>query len=203
MLIIGLVVATLFCAYQVMRAERLMLSTIWLAGSSALVALLLYLMGAHEVAVIELSVGAGLVTVLFVFAFSIVGEHTLDAPTIVPRPLVWSVILFTAFVLGWLIFPVQDTGGTVIELPFANVLWEKRALDVLAQIVLIFAGVTGVVGLLSETRPGGKPFGSLMALPHVSDLLLPGEAVSAEIANRPSTNGHEPASEPGLEEVQA
>jgi len=40
-------------------------------------AVLIYLLGAPEVAVIELSVGSGLVTVLFVFAFSITGETTL------------------------------------------------------------------------------------------------------------------------------
>jgi hypothetical protein len=31
-------------------------------------------------------------------------------------------------------------------------LWQQRGLDVLAQIVLIFAGVLGLLGLLAEAR---------------------------------------------------
>jgi hypothetical protein len=33
-------------------------------------------------------------------------------------------------------------------------LWESRVLDVWIQIVLIFSGVMGVLGLLSEKTPG-------------------------------------------------
>jgi uncharacterized MnhB-related membrane protein len=156
MVTIGLVIAALFCALQVMRAQRLMMSTIWLALTSALVAVLLFIAGAPEVAVIELSVGAGLVTVLFVFAFSIVGEATLDPATIIPRLLVWCVILSVSFILGSLTLPVEYLGGKMETAAFAVILWEQRGLDVLAQIVLIFAGVIGVVGLLSEARPEGE-----------------------------------------------
>lgn len=51
-----------------LRAKSLLASALWLAGVSARVAALLYDLGAHEVAVVELSVGAGLVTVLLLFA---------------------------------------------------------------------------------------------------------------------------------------
>jgi uncharacterized MnhB-related membrane protein len=159
MVTIGLVIAALFCALQVMRAQRLMLSTIWLALTSALVAVLLYRAGAPEVAVIELSVGAGLVTVLFVFAFSIVGEVTLDPITIIPRLLVWCVILSVSFILGSLTLPVEYLGGKMETATFGVLLWEQRGLDVLAQIVLIFAGVIGVVGLLSESSREGEMSG--------------------------------------------
>ena len=192
MLTIGLVIAALFCAYQVMRAERLMVSTIWLALTSALVALMLYLLGAYEVAVIELSVGAGLVTVLFVFAFSIVGEATLDAATIIPRLLVWCVILSISFILGSLTLPVEFTGSSVETAPFARVLWEQRGLDVLAQIVLIFAGVIGVMGLLSESRSGAEISGPIQFI----------EISSQTTASIPST-GTQPEAEQKLEEVHA
>jgi uncharacterized MnhB-related membrane protein len=59
------------CTVMAVRGKHLLVSAIWLAGSSAFVALLLFRMGAPEIAVIELSVGAGLVTVLFVFAINI------------------------------------------------------------------------------------------------------------------------------------
>ena len=63
--------AILLCAAQAIRARRLLLAAMWLAGASAATALLLYVLGAAEIAAIELSVGAGLVTVLFVFAITV------------------------------------------------------------------------------------------------------------------------------------
>ncbi len=65
----------LICAFMAFRTPRLLISALWLAGCSAILSILLYLMGAYQVAVIELSVGAGLVTVLFVFAISIAGDE--------------------------------------------------------------------------------------------------------------------------------
>ncbi|MHB1482597.1 MAG: hydrogenase subunit MbhD domain-containing protein, partial [Bellilinea sp.] len=63
-------VVTIVCAILAVRASRLLVSALWLAATSALVALEMYLLGAPEIAVIELSVGAGLVTILFVFAIN-------------------------------------------------------------------------------------------------------------------------------------
>ncbi len=147
-----LVIAAIFCAFQVMRTGRLLNVTIWLAFTSALVAILIYSLGAPDVAVIELSVGAGLVTVLFVFAFSIVGEATLDEPTFIPRWLVWLLVMVIAFVLGWFVFPIPAVQTRLLQIPFGTMLWERRGLDVIAQVVLIFSGVMGLIGLLSETR---------------------------------------------------
>ena len=70
-----IVAALLACALQAVRGTRLLIAALWLAGASALTALMMFRLGAPEVAVIELSVGAGLVTVLFVFAINIAGEE--------------------------------------------------------------------------------------------------------------------------------
>ena len=149
-----LVAATIFCAYQMMRAEKLLIATLWLALCSVLVSVLLYKLGAPEVAVIELSVGAGLVTVLFVYAFSIIGELTIDERGIVPRPLVWTLILVTCLTLGWLTIPQLEARVAVSEPSFASTLWQQRGLDVIVQIVLIFSGILGLIGLLTH---GKKP----------------------------------------------
>ena len=75
----GLVAAGILAsAVLAIVSKRLLVSAIWLAVTSALVALMIYLLGAPQVAVIELSVGAGLVTVLFVFAINISGEEALN-----------------------------------------------------------------------------------------------------------------------------
>jgi len=88
MLNVLLVVGAVFCALRAIQAKRLLAAAVWLAAVSALIAIVLYQMGAHEVAVVELSVGAGLVTVLFVFAIGVTGEEVMDARTIVPLEVV-------------------------------------------------------------------------------------------------------------------
>jgi uncharacterized MnhB-related membrane protein len=145
------VAALLVCALQAIRARRLLVSAMWLAGASAATALLMYALGAAEVAVIELSVGAGLVTVLFVFAINIAGDEPIPVTSRVPRPLAWLVTLGSLALLGWLTLPAA---GGLLPLAgaqrFATALWEQRSADVLLQVALIFTGVLGVIGLLAE-----------------------------------------------------
>lgn len=145
-------------ALQAIRARRLITAALWLAAVSMQLATMLFLLGAQEVAVIELSVGAGLVTVLFVFAISVAGELTEDLPTIIPRPLAWSLALFIILLLVLFISPVAEPAQTVAEADFATVMWQQRAVDVWLQIALIFAGVLGMLGLLTEELvPVKKP----------------------------------------------
>ena len=131
-----------------MRATRLLFSAIWLAGSSVCLSLTLYVLGAHEVAVIELSVGAGLVAVLFVFAIAAAGDDALAAHSLVPRWLAGTVLAAALVLLGWLGLTVVPGPAPSAEPSFAQVLWQQRSLDVLLQVVIVFAGVMGVLGLL-------------------------------------------------------
>jgi uncharacterized MnhB-related membrane protein len=145
------VVGLLICAVQAIRTSRLLHAALWLAGASGLTATLMYMLGAPEVAVIELSVGAGLVTVLFVFAINITGEENLPLQSIIPRPVALVLILVAFVILGWLNRDVLNsvTTGTLSQ-GFANAVWNDRQLDVYLQIALIFSGVLGVLGLLDE-----------------------------------------------------
>ena len=144
-------------AFQAIRALRLITAALWLAAVSVQLAVMLYLLGAPEVAVIELSVGAGLVTVLFVFAISVAGELTEDLPTIIPRPLAWSLVLFVIVLLALFLLPTAEPAPPLAEASFAEVMWQQRAVDVWLQIALIFAGVLGMLGLLTaETIPAKK-----------------------------------------------
>lgn len=160
MLEILIVAGILLCAVQAIRAQRLLISAIWLAASSALVALMMYLLGASEVAVIELSVGSGLVTVLFVFAINIVSEESMSLPSLLPKPLSLVLVLISVVLIGWFSLPALN-----VRLPgpqlgsLTAMMWENRTLDVLLQIVLIFAGVLGVLGLLSDEKPRAKEKG--------------------------------------------
>jgi uncharacterized MnhB-related membrane protein len=150
-----LTVAAIFvCALMAIREERLLISALWLAGTSALAAVMMYRLGAPEVAVIELSVGAGLVTVLFVFAINIAGEDTPSLRSLVPRPLAWLVAIAAVGLGAWMGVPALGVPASGPQAtPFAAVLWEQRSLDVLLQVVLIVGGVLAVLGLLAEGRP--------------------------------------------------
>ena len=99
--------------------------------------------------------GAGLVTVLFVFAINIAGEEPPVAlRSLVPRPLAALVVLCAVGLGG-------DDGAArrcarrrrrSRRIGFATVLWEQRGLDAVLQVVLIIGGVLAVLGLLAERR---------------------------------------------------
>jgi uncharacterized MnhB-related membrane protein len=145
--------ATLLCALQAIRASRLLVSALWLAGCSALLALSIALLGAPEVGVVELSVGAGLVTVLFVFAISVAGEEAVGVTSVVPRPLAWVLMAIFAVLLAWLTLHALFTPMLPPDaLTFLGALWGERRLDTLLQVVLVFSGVMGSLGLLAERR---------------------------------------------------
>lgn len=146
-----------FCAYRAMISKHLLPSALYLACVSALVTVTLYLLGAHEVAVIELSVGAGLVTVLLVYALSVIGEDTLDPASIIPKPFAFLLVAGIAVLVGWMSYPVVTQPIANGDGLLADVLWKQRALDVWVQVALIFSGVMGVLGLLSEKVQKQEP----------------------------------------------
>jgi uncharacterized MnhB-related membrane protein len=149
-----IVAALLGCALQAVRGTRLLIAALWLAGASALTALMMYRLGAPEVAVIELSVGAGLVTVLFVFAINIAGEEPpVTLRPLVPAPLAWLVALCGVGLGAAMALPSLKSAPALAQTErFATVLWEHRSLDALLQVVLILGGVLAVLGLLAHGK---------------------------------------------------
>lgn len=141
-----------FCAYRAVRSPRLLTSSLFLAVVSALVSVVLFMLGATEVAVIELSVGAGLVTVLLVYALSMVGEDIQDPPSIIPKPLAFVLVAAAAGLIGWMTLPLMPLPQATRDLLLVDVLWKQRALDVWIQVALIFSGVMGILGLLTESK---------------------------------------------------
>src|SRR5512134_386493 len=105
-LLLGLGAA--FCAYRAMISKHLLPSTLYLACVSALASVTLYMLGAYEVAVIELSVGAGLVTVLLVYALSVIGEDTFDPTSIIPKPLAFLLVAVIAVMVAWMAYPLAS-----------------------------------------------------------------------------------------------
>ena len=149
-----ILLGAIFCAYRAILAKRILSATIYLACISALTSAILYLLGAAQVSVMELSVGAGLVTVLLVYALSVVGDDALDSVSMIPKPMAFVLVGLTTILLGWMAYPALPALVEKGSLSLAVSLWQSRVLDVWIQIVLIFSGVMGVLGLLSEKTPG-------------------------------------------------
>ena len=149
-----ILLGAIFCAYRAIVAKRILSSTIYLACISALTSAVLYLLGAAQVAVMELSVGAGLVTVLLVYALSVVGDDAMDPTSAIPKPLAFALVGLTAVMFAWMVYPALPASFERGPMTLAVSLWQNRVLDVWIQIALIFSGVMGVLGLLSERTPG-------------------------------------------------
>ncbi len=150
--------AAALCSLQAIRVKRLLHAALWLAGASALTSLLLYGLGAPQAAVIELSVGAGLVFILFVYAINLAPGDAAGDRALVPVPLATALTGLVLLLLGVLAWPRLATQAAAVGAALGTILWEDRLLDALVQIVLIFAGALTVAGLLApERQPGQAP----------------------------------------------
>jgi uncharacterized MnhB-related membrane protein len=147
-----LIIASIFCAIQALRSSRLLICAIYLAITSILLSIIFFLLDAYQVAVIELSVGAGLVTILLVFAINVAGEDFRENMPVIPKSLSWGLVICSIVLLGIFVLPIGYQPSDVIEEAFTSQLWEHRAVDVLIQVVLIFTGALGALGLLAEEK---------------------------------------------------
>lgn len=150
------VILTGVCAVMAIRASRVLIAILWLALVSVMTSILLYLAGAWLIAVIELSIGTGLATVLMVFVITMIGDEQESIP---PRPWHLSFVLATIVLICTVSLPLAT--GTMEVIPAAivapreavqTILWDERGLDILPQIALIFVGVIGVLALLIDSN---------------------------------------------------
>lgn len=150
MLHIIILLGILYCAFQAVRNKRLLVSAMWLAGTSALVSIMMYLLGAYEIAVIELSVGSGLVTVLFMFAINIAGDEPIPDLSFIPKFVARLFVLIAIIIIGWQILPLLNMPINLSQdVGFQSVVWEARKVDLYLQVVMIFAGVISMLRLLT------------------------------------------------------
>jgi NADH:ubiquinone oxidoreductase subunit 6 (subunit J) len=165
------IIAALLASIQAIRTKSLIRSALWLAVVSAALSILLYKLGAHQVAVIELSVGAGLVTVLFVFAISIAGAEVFDEKPLLPRALPWVLVLLSTALFMWYVLPAETIDPIASDPDVVSVFWNQRGLDVIVQVVLIFSGVLGLLGVLAEVKaPLSQPMVEEVAAERERDL---------------------------------
>jgi NADH:ubiquinone oxidoreductase subunit 6 (subunit J) len=150
MVILTIALTAVVCSLQAVRVARLMPAALWLAAASASVSLLLFQLGARQAAVIELSVGAGLVLILFVLAINLAGQREASTAALAPRPLAWCLAGLCTLLLAELAWPAFTTATSeAADASLSVVLWGERAFDVVVLIAFIFLGAVTVAGLLA------------------------------------------------------
>lgn len=142
-------------------AKDLLRSAIALLGGSIGLTLLLFDLNAPIAGVFELSVGAGLITVLFILTISLTrpveGEENLTRKKAHYKRFLFLPFLILAIaVLLWL-----TRNQWIIDLPMGNIqentnvgeiLWKSRGLDLLGQIIILLVGAFGVVVLFKRGK---------------------------------------------------
>ena len=140
----------------------LLRATIALALASAMLAVVMYSLGATLAAVLELSVCAGLISVVFVSVISLttitsfkdmLEQRRKRLARFWPLPLV---LVAGGVALSFVHAPVQ----IVLPLPGGDgdvrtVMWTLRQLDLFGQILVLLAGVFGVLVLFRKEGKDG------------------------------------------------
>jgi NADH-quinone oxidoreductase subunit J len=149
-LLCGLVVCSILAVF----AKDLLQAAISLAGASVFLALAFFRLGATYVGVFELSVVAGLITVLFI---STIGLTRVDGEVKENR---WARLAFPVFfvvvvlidllVMGQLLGAINVLPGFADTEVFSQVFWGERSLDLVAQVAVILAGVFCVLALFRK-----------------------------------------------------
>lgn len=147
-----LVVAALWAS----MATALLRATLGLALTSALLAVVMFAMGATLAAVVELSVCAGLISVVLVSVSSLTQPRSFKEELAARRrrlrrlwPLPF-VLIAAGVALSFVRVPVSIVTSAVGDGDVRMVLWSARQLDLFGQILILLAGVFGVLVLFRK-----------------------------------------------------
>jgi NADH-quinone oxidoreductase subunit J len=159
---ITLLILLLLAGIWTVMTLNLLKSAIGLAVTSAILALLLFHMDAPLAGVFELSVCAGLITVVFISVISLAKplegaqERARDRSRL-KRFIFLPILLIIAGGILFALRPHLDRplppAGMAMDVPM--VFWDVRRVDLVGQILIILAGVFGVV-VLFKNRPETK-----------------------------------------------
>jgi NADH-quinone oxidoreductase subunit J len=154
-LLLALLVAA---AVWTVMTVRLLLSVIGLALVSALVSLLMFRLNAPYAAVIELSVCAGLISVIFFVAVSFTKRLTDEDLKQLRRKRLKKTLWLPFLLAGLGLILLKSLAAPVIDMPAAAsgdvrpMLWGFRHLDLFGQILVLLAGAFGVVTLFKDGK---------------------------------------------------
>jgi NADH-quinone oxidoreductase subunit J len=149
-LLIGVVI---FSVLAILLRD-LLKSAIALAVASLLLGIIFFRMSAPYAGVFEISVVAGLITVLFVLTIALTktDEEVRESRLVKwVFPLVFIAFLgIDALVMKGLLGKVPALVSGAESGPFGEVLWRARTYDLIGQIAVILAGVFSVLALFRK-----------------------------------------------------
>jgi NADH-quinone oxidoreductase subunit J len=151
-------------AFGIMAVESssIVKSAVYLALSSVMLGVVMYVLGAPWAAVFEVSVCSGLVTVIFISAISL-SQMKKDEKLKTFAYKKRMAYLPTALIIGGVLLVVialtqkftLPTSPAVSE-SFREIFWNSRQADIFGQIVAILVGGIAVAVLFEGDKPGKK-----------------------------------------------
>lgn len=150
----ALLIGLLVFAVLAILLRDLLKSAISLAVASLLLGILFFRMNAPYAGVFEISVVAGLITVLFVLTIALTKAGDEVSESKLANwifPLVFVVfIVIDALVMKGLLGKVPALASGAEAGSFGDVLWKARTYDLVGQIAVILAGVFAVLALFRK-----------------------------------------------------
>jgi NADH-quinone oxidoreductase subunit J len=155
-----LLVAMMVAALWTVMGRSLLKATIGLSVTSAIITILMFRMDSPLAAVFELSVCAGLMTVIFVSTISLTKPLTHKEIVELSKerhkrfgylPLILIIIsigLTLIKIRNNIVAPAPGNAGITVQ----QVMWNMRPLDMFGQIIIIIIGALGVVILFEERK---------------------------------------------------
>ena len=156
--LITLVLMTI-CALWAVMATDILKSAIALALASVFLSIAMFMLDSPLAAVFELSVCAGLITVIFISVISMVkpeGSDRKEAMVLrqsrrlkkyLPLPFL---LVAAGFLLYMLRFDLPTLPILEAASPLKEVMWGERRMDLAGQAIMVLVGVFGVVVLFKE-----------------------------------------------------
>jgi NADH:ubiquinone oxidoreductase subunit 6 (subunit J) len=144
---------TLAAALAVL-AKDLIKAVIALAGSSLLLGIVFFRMNAPFAGVFEISVVAGLITVLFILTIALTKT---DGEVQESKKALWIFPLFFVLFVAVDALVMKGLTSKIAALPavpetgaFGDVLWKQRTFDLIGQLAVTLSGVFAVLALFRK-----------------------------------------------------
>jgi NADH-quinone oxidoreductase subunit J len=154
-----LLTAMVAAASWTVMTRSLLKSTIGLAATSAIITIIMFRLNSPLAAVFELSVCTGLITAVFVSTISLTKPLTHKEIIKLSKDRAkrfWYmpvIMIVVGVALICLKLPVDlKMPLKLAQSDVRGVLWNSRQLDIFGQIVVLLAGVFGIVLLFKETK---------------------------------------------------
>jgi NADH-quinone oxidoreductase subunit J len=154
-----LLTAMVVASSWTVMTRSLLKSTIGLAATSAIITILMFRLDSPFAAVFELSVCTGLITAVFISTISLVKPLTHKEIVKLSKDRIkrfWYlpvIMVVAGIMLMFLNIPADfKMPAKAVESDVRSVLWNSRQVDIFGQIVVLLAGVFGIVLLFKETK---------------------------------------------------